>query len=150
MHLARTGGARRFAVEFWGVTFAVEWTDPQWDEQMANLLLPNWTVRDDLKPEAVFRLTEDEHGTPLLELPDDTPWRAGKPSLDTLERNLQLYLGNTTREAVFVHAGVVGWHGGALVLPDRSLTGKSTLTRALGEAEGTATSLLDYFSGVQA
>ncbi|MBT9585591.1 hypothetical protein IV102_19780 [bacterium] len=33
--------------------------------------------------------------------------------------------------AVFVHAGVVGWQGRALLLPGSSYTGKSTLTHAL-------------------
>jgi hypothetical protein len=35
---------------------------------------------------------------------------------------------------VFVHAGVVGWQGGAIVLPGRSFAGKSTLVDALVRA----------------
>jgi hypothetical protein len=35
------------------------------------------------------------------------------------------------RERVFVHAGVVGWRGKAILLPGRSYTGKSTLVEAL-------------------
>jgi hypothetical protein len=35
---------------------------------------------------------------------------------------------------VFVHAGVVGWRGGAIVVPGRSRTGKTTLVEALVRA----------------
>jgi hypothetical protein len=35
---------------------------------------------------------------------------------------------------VFVHAGVVAWHGRAIVFPGRSFSGKSTLTAALVRA----------------
>ncbi len=129
---------RRFAVDFWGVQFAVEWTQAELDEEMSRLLLPNWTDQPQLDPEAVFRLSQDQEGTLCLEVPADTPTRVARSSLvDTLERRLQLYLGNTTRQAVFVHAGVVGWKGGALVLPGQSFAGKSTLTLALVEAGAT-------------
>jgi hypothetical protein len=36
-----------------------------------------------------------------------------------------------SRTALFVHAGVVGWRGRAIVVPGRSMTGKSTLVAAL-------------------
>src|SRR5262249_37215640 len=35
------------------------------------------------------------------------------------------------RERIFIHAGVVGWHGRALLVPGRSYSGKSTLVAAL-------------------
>ena len=37
-------------------------------------------------------------------------------------------------DVVFVHAGVVGWRGRAIVIPGRTHTGKSTLVAALLEA----------------
>jgi predicted 2-oxoglutarate/Fe(II)-dependent dioxygenase YbiX len=36
-----------------------------------------------------------------------------------------------SREVLFVHAGVVGWRGRAILVPGRSMTGKSTLVAAL-------------------
>lgn len=129
---------RRFAVEFWGVAFAVEWTEAQFDECMLELLLPNWVDRPDLETESVFRLFRDSSGELRVEAPAEAPTRVSKPSIvDTLERRLQLFLGSTTREAVFVHAGVVAWKGGALVVPGRSYTGKSSLTHALLRAGAT-------------
>jgi hypothetical protein len=37
----------------------------------------------------------------------------------------------TSREGLFVHAGVVAWQGRAIVIPGRSMTGKSTLVAEL-------------------
>ena len=36
-----------------------------------------------------------------------------------------------TPESIFIHAGVIGWRGRAILFPGRSCTGKSTLIRAL-------------------
>jgi hypothetical protein len=47
---------------------------------------------------------------------------------------LELWVAEHAAGLVFVHAGVVAVDGKALLLPGRSLTGKSTLTRALLQA----------------
>ena len=49
--------------------------------------------------------------------------------LETLERDLQLYVAEQARRRVFVHAGVVGWCGKAIVIPERTMSGKTTLVR---------------------
>ena len=41
------------------------------------------------------------------------------------------------RGSLFVHAGVVGWNGRAIVIPGRSMSGKSTLVKALIQAGAT-------------
>ncbi len=41
------------------------------------------------------------------------------------------------RDGLFVHAGVVGWQGGAILLPGRSMSGKTVLVKALVEAGAT-------------
>lgn len=48
-----------------------------------------------------------------------------------LESDLQLYVAERSPRRVFVHAGVVGWRGRAVVIPGRSLSGKTTLVAAL-------------------
>jgi hypothetical protein len=57
--------------------------------------------------------------------------------LETLESELQLYVGEHARDRVFVHAGVVCCNGRALLLPGRSMAGKSTLVEALVRAGAT-------------
>jgi len=54
-----------------------------------------------------------------------------------LESDLRLHVAEGARSRVFVHAGVVGWRGGAILLPGRSLAGKSTLVDALIRAGAT-------------
>jgi hypothetical protein len=67
----------------------------------------------------------------LLRTPDlDAIFRA-------LESQLQLYVAETARDRIFVHAGVVGWHGRAIVLPGHTFSGKTTLVAALIRAGAT-------------
>ncbi|NOZ56504.1 MAG: hypothetical protein GXO73_06915 [Calditrichaeota bacterium] len=58
-------------------------------------------------------------------------------ALKALERDLHLFVGEMARGRVFVHAGVVGWKGKAIILPGPSFTGKSTLVAALVRAGAT-------------
>ncbi|MBI4670315.1 MAG: hypothetical protein HY741_01430 [Chloroflexi bacterium] len=57
--------------------------------------------------------------------------------VDAFERDMQLALAQTARRKVFVHAGVVGWRGRAIVIPGRTHSGKSTLVRELVRAGAT-------------
>ena len=57
--------------------------------------------------------------------------------LEALERDLQLYVAEHAGRRVFVHAGVVGWRGRAIVIPGRTMSGKTTLVKALVEAGAT-------------
>src|SRR5690349_1918256 len=54
--------------------------------------------------------------------------------LRLLEQDMELYIGDQARRRIFVHAGVVGWNGRAILVPGRSGSGKSSLVRALVEA----------------
>ena len=53
---------------------------------------------------------------------------------ERLESDLQLYVAERAPRRIFVHAGVVGWKGRAVVIPGRSLTGKTTLVAELVRA----------------
>lgn len=70
--------------------------------------------------------------------------RVGRHSLAALahvfETHLQLHIAEMAPEHVFVHAGVVGWQGRAIVIPGRSYCGKTTLVAALVDAGA------DYYS----
>ncbi len=46
---------------------------------------------------------------------------------EALESDLEFYVAQSTRTWLFVHAGVVGWKGRAIVIPGRSHSGKTTL-----------------------
>ena len=60
--------------------------------------------------------------------------------LETLEADLRLDVASNARRRIFVHAGVVGWRGRAIVIPGRSFSGKTTLVAELLRAGA------DYYS----
>ncbi|MEY2411508.1 MAG: hypothetical protein QOD84_114 [Acidobacteriaceae bacterium] len=49
--------------------------------------------------------------------------------VESLVSDIETHIAQATRQRLFLHAGVVGWMGRAIVFPGRSLSGKSTLTR---------------------
>ena len=56
---------------------------------------------------------------------------------DILESDLRLFVAELATHRVFVHAGVVGWKGQAIVIPGRSYSGKSTMVAELVRAGAT-------------
>ena len=56
---------------------------------------------------------------------------------ETLEHLLLTTVSIYSKSLVFVHAGVVGWDGGGVLVPGRSGTGKTTLVETLVKAGGT-------------
>jgi hypothetical protein len=55
-------------------------------------------------------------------------------TLHQLQVSLELFIGDRAPRRTFVHAGVVGWKGKAIVIPGRSHSGKSSLVTALVQA----------------
>ena len=60
--------------------------------------------------------------------------------MERFESDLRLHVAELAHHRVFVHAGVVGWRGKAIVIPGRSYSGKSTLVAELVRAGA------DYYS----
>lgn len=58
-------------------------------------------------------------------------------AIDAFESDLQLFVAETAPRRVFVHAGVVGLRGRAVVIPGRSFSGKTSLVAALVKAGAT-------------
>jgi hypothetical protein len=56
---------------------------------------------------------------------------------DTFESHVKLCVAETARRRMFVHAGVVGWKGSAIVIPGRSFSGKTSLVAELVRAGAT-------------
>jgi hypothetical protein len=57
--------------------------------------------------------------------------------LETLESNLHFLVASKARRKLFVHAGVIGWRGRAIIIPGYSLSGKTTLVESLVRAGAT-------------
>ncbi len=47
---------------------------------------------------------------------------------DTVDSHIRMTVGEYSKDYVFIHAGVVGWQGKAIVIPGSSFSGKTTLT----------------------
>ncbi len=58
-------------------------------------------------------------------------------ALERLESDLRLFVAELAPHRVFVHAGVVGWKGKAIVIPGRSYSGKTTMVAELVKAGAT-------------
>ena len=60
-----------------------------------------------------------------------------EPALAALEVDIRHQVSAMAPRRVFVHAGVVGWRGRAIVIPGRTFTGKTTMVAALVRAGAT-------------
>jgi hypothetical protein len=49
--------------------------------------------------------------------------------VETFESDLNSYMAQTAQQWFFVHAGVVGWKGQAIIIPGRSYSGKTALVK---------------------
>src|ERR1700692_1331443 len=56
---------------------------------------------------------------------------ASNQVLEAFETELHLYTATESSDMTFLHAGVVGWQGRAILVPGRSFSGKTTLVRAM-------------------
>lgn len=109
-------------------------------------LPPNWKHISGSKVDCLYSIKSVEsneqglpkrHGRkrPIYVLYRDDEFIAQSFDIELLfemfESNLQIYVAEMSPHKVFVHAGVVGWHGKAILIPGRSMSGKTTLVREL-------------------
>lgn len=105
------------------------------------LLPPGWIRVGEGSLDRCYRLTDTGADGPARfgvvvgdgEWPERTFARL-ENALDHLEGEIQLYVAEFAHPELFVHAGVVVWHGRAIVLPGSSFAGKSTLVTSLARA----------------
>ena len=58
-------------------------------------------------------------------------------ALSELEIDIHSYIATATRQRMFLHAGVVGWGGQAVVIPGKNFSGKTSLVTAFLRAGAT-------------
>jgi hypothetical protein len=94
--------------------------------------LPPGARRSTAEPSRRYRITE-QAGT--YQVVVDDGWLADSRTLrgivDALEGDIALHVAAMAPHHVFIHAGVVKYRGRALLIPGRSLAGKSTLVARL-------------------
>jgi hypothetical protein len=142
----RIGWAVGFALKSYGVRIGIRSNDPAALTTACLHLPSDWvTVRSPLVDRIysilIGRKDAASRGRRLNVLYGDDVRLARSEDLDalyeTLESDLRLYVAELAKHRVFVHAGVVGWKGQAILIPGRSYSGKSTLVAELIRAGAT-------------
>jgi hypothetical protein len=141
----RLGWAAGIAVVSHGVSVGIRTNEPDALAGLLHRLAPGWKPAASPRVERLYSIRvgngpgEGIRRFTLL-YQDETRIARSLDStavLRTLETEIQLYLAERARGRIFVHAGVVAWAGGAVVIPGRSTSGKSTLVAALVRAGAT-------------
>lgn len=136
----RLGWAAGLVFTSYGVRVGVRVNDPSAIELLLERLPPGWKQGSGLSVERLYSLflggAGERAGVRRFHLLYGDMERLARTvhldeALDSFESNLQLYVAEQARRRVFIHAGVVGWRGQAIVIPGRSYTGKTTLVAEL-------------------
>jgi hypothetical protein len=128
------------AFEAFGVTAALSANRPELVERLRPLMPPGSEPRPPSEAERRFALIAEEGGTYAFALNDEPPLNRGlelELALMLLDSQVRLYVGVKAPDSVFIHAGVVGHRGAAIVVPGRSFAGKTMLVTALVRAGAT-------------
>lgn len=91
------------------------------------------TIGHSQHPDQIIELTKSKSGSYrfLQNGKYLSSGRSQKKFLKFFDTIIRISVGESARNLVFVHAGVVGWKGHAILMPGDSFTGKSTLVAAL-------------------
>lgn len=116
----------------YGVTIGLRAGAPLLDALCARATRLGWTRDDSGDTDLNFEV-RCAGGQLDLTCNGETLWstRDRHALADAFENSIKIEMALRAREYLFVHAGVVGWRGGAIVLPGRSRAGKTTLVEAL-------------------
>jgi len=142
----RLGWAAGFALKSYGVRIGIRTNDAVWLDRACEHLPHEWEPMPSGVVERLysiiiggagprpnvrrFNLLYGDHVRLARTIDADEVF-------ETLESDLRLYVAESARRRVFVHAGVVGWKGTAIVIPGRSFSGKSTMVAELVKAGAT-------------
>jgi hypothetical protein len=141
--LDRLGWAAGLAFTAFGVSVGVRVSDPSVLERVRALLPPGWKLAGKPTVRRLYSLIvggqTSRPGVRRFNLLFSDATRLVRThdleqTLNALELDLEHYIVDRAQRRTFVHAGVVGWNGQAIVIPGRSFSGKSSLVKALVEA----------------
>jgi hypothetical protein len=141
-------------IEAHGVRLGVRTNVPELMGELAGCLPPGWRPSHSAVVDELFSVWVDPHrqGPRPSRVYVGAARRARTSDLGhalaVLESELRQSLAARARRRTFVHAGVVGWRGRAIVIPGRSRSGKTTLVAELVRAG--ASYLSDEFAVLDA
>lgn len=133
-------GTTTFALRAYGVRLGLRTNDPTWLPRAAAVSYPpTWQpIPTTSKLDRLYTLRITPSKFTLYEDAETAlTSRSRRAVLEDLERRMKIYVAEMAPRRVFVHAGVVGWQGRAIVLPGSSYAGKTSLVAALVKAGAT-------------
>jgi hypothetical protein len=142
----RLGWVAGVAIRSYGRRIGVRVSDPAALAKVNSYLPPACTVLRDQVVDRLYsffvaRNAEGARVQRLHLLYEGSLLAARSRKLDdifeALAVSVRKYVAESARRRVFVHAGVVGWQGKAIVIPGRSYSGKTTLVAELVRAGAT-------------
>ncbi len=131
------------ALSLYGVSLGVRVNDPDLLHSVLDRLPPGWAAAASPDVETLYSVTKIAGRSRTNAAPFFYLYRGGclltrsrdwDALLLALESDLHLSIATQAEHHVFVHAGVVGYRGQAILLPGRSFSGKTTLAAALVRA----------------
>jgi hypothetical protein len=138
----RLGWAAGFALKSYGVRIGVRANDFSALKRACEYLPAGWQTSTTPLVDRVYSIMVGGASARRFSLLYGDHLRISRSTnvddiFDRFESDVRLFVGEFARHRVFVHAGVVGWKGKAIVIPGRSYSGKSTLVAALVRAGAT-------------
>ena len=137
---ARLACGAGFAVNAYGVRIAMRANKPAVLRRALDRLPPGWRPVYTQIVQRLYSFVVPRRRGPHT-LYGDTAEVAHRRTLhamlDSFESDVQLYVAERAPRHAFVHAGVVGWRGQAILLPGSSMSGKSRLVAELIRAGAT-------------
>lgn len=142
----RLGWAAGLAFESYGRRVGVRTNRAEELERLKSQLPPGWKPSRAAAVERLYSLVfggpEERRGARRFHLLYEDSERVERTHdegvlLGAFGSRLRLFVAEWARRRVFVHAGVVGWRGRAVIVPGRSFVGKTTLVAELVRAGAT-------------
>ena len=119
----------------YGVRVGIRTNRPELLDRFSAYLPPLWKPSSASVVDRLFSLKVGKNRHELFEDAERAiKSRSLKAVLQVFETNLKMYVAEMARRRVFVHAGAVGWNGSAIIIPGRSMSGKTSLVKELVRA----------------
>lgn len=132
---------KRFFFESYGVVVEIAADDDDMLAEAGKTVIKafgsNATIfeRESLEPNTTFGITHEGETFSLFKNGFEISAGPSKRNFfKYLNSALRLEIAEFAMDRIFVHAGVVGWKGHAIIIPGTSFSGKSTLTAELVKA----------------
>jgi hypothetical protein len=130
----------------YGLNISISTNEPKILAYLTNYLPPGWQLSSSAVVDKLYRIVvagiaqdtvSSDHHLLLDEQSELARSQELQHIFEIFDSELRLWLGVSVSDKLFVHAGVVGWRNQAIIIPGRSLSGKTTLITALVKAGAT-------------